>query len=210
MNKKVLAAIVAGGLLVGAGLVTTIVSAPATASAQEETETVENGPLPRIMDFLGDVLDGLVGDGTIDQEQADAILDATEERASELRAERDEQRELLEGLLDDGVITTEEASELPDDHFLFSERFDEAWEDGELTKEELRPHGPRGPFERGLRFGSLLDDGGIDQEEFDALPDDHPLKQADVSESLEDGLITPDELRDIHQDWRHARSDEDA
>ena len=35
MRNKVIAALVAGGLLVGAGFVTSIVSAPGTASAQE-------------------------------------------------------------------------------------------------------------------------------------------------------------------------------
>ena len=39
MRNKVIAALVAGGLLVGAGFVTSIVSAPGTAFAQEETIT---------------------------------------------------------------------------------------------------------------------------------------------------------------------------
>jgi hypothetical protein len=48
----------------------------------------------------------------------------------------------------------------------------------------------------------LLDDGGIDQEEYDSLNDEHPLKQHDLSEYLEDGLITPDEFRQIFSDLR--------
>jgi hypothetical protein len=45
----------------------------------------------------------------------------------------------------------------------------------------------------------LLDDGGIDQEEYDSLPDNHPLKQIDVSEYLADGVISIDELRELKQ-----------
>lgn len=210
MNNKVLAAIVAGGLLVGAGFVTSIVSAPATATAQEDTDSSEEGPFPRILGFLGDVLDDLVGEGTITEDQADAIADAAQEKAQTIKEERAAEHQLLRDLLEDDVITEEEASELPDDHFLFSERYDEAWEDGELSRDEVRPHSRRDFFKRGLRLGSLLDDGGIDQEEYDSLDEDHPLKQADVSSYLEDGLITPDELRQAHQDLHDARSDEDA
>jgi hypothetical protein len=163
MNKKVLAAIAAGGLLVGAGIVTSIVSAPATASAQEESaEPTEDRPLPRALGFLEEVLDDLVDQGTIDDDQADAILDATEERATELREE---------------------------------------WEER---------HPNMRSFRRGFRFGSLLDDGGIDSDEYAELGENHPLKQLDVSEYLEDGLITSDELREIHKELKEARSDEDA
>jgi hypothetical protein len=213
MANKVLAAVVAGGILVGAGLVASAVSSPSTAAAQEGTdEKQSDGPIPRVMGLLEEVLDDLVGDDTITQAQADAIIEATEAKASEVRAELRENRELLEGLLDDGVITEEEASRLPDDHFLLDDRFDEAWEDGELSVEDLRGlhHGLHRPFRHGLRIGALLDDGGIDQGEYDALPEDHPLKQIDVSEYLEDGQITPDEFREIFSDLADAHSDANA
>jgi hypothetical protein len=45
----------------------------------------------------------------------------------------------------------------------------------------------------------LLDDGGIDQSEYDGLPDGHPLKDIDVSEYLDDGVITIAELREIRK-----------
>lgn len=211
MGNKVLVALVAGGLLVGAGFVASAVSSPGTAVAQEGTdEERSDAPTPRIMGFLEEVLDELVGDDTITRDQADAIVDAAKAMAAEVNGELRANRELLEGLLEDGAITEEEASELPDDHFLFDERFDEAWEDGELSAEDLRGllhRHWRGPFRSGLRTGSILDDGGIDQEEYDALPDDHPLKEVDVSEYLDDGQITPDELREIFSDLKDARSD---
>ena len=213
MGKKIWAAIVAGGLLIGAGFVASVVSAPGTASAQGESDTEETrGPIPLILGFLGEVLDDLVGDGTITQDQADAIVAASEAKAEEKRAEHEANRTLLQEALEDDVITEDEVADLPDDHPIFNDRFDEAWADGELTREELgelRPFSRRDLFKHGFGLGSSLDDGGITQEEYDALDSDHPLKQADVSEYLEDGLITPDELRELHP-LRNSSSGDDA
>ncbi|MEA1903416.1 MAG: hypothetical protein U9N56_07810 [Actinomycetota bacterium] len=203
MRSKVIAALVAGGLLVGAGFITTIVSSPSVASAQEETDAPEEqGLMGRGMEFLGDVLSDLVSEGTIEQADADAVLNAVEAKAGEIRAEREAQREIIEAALEDGVITEDEVSDLPEDHPLFGDRLDEAWEDGELTKEELGEfrHPRRHDFKRGARFGALLDDGGIDADEYAALGDDHPLKTAEVEELLDgDGLITLEELRELRQ-----------
>lgn len=221
MRTKILAAFVAGGLLVGAGLVTSVISLPGTAQAQEgnddNEDNTERGPVSRIVGFLGEILDDLVGDGTITQEQANAIVDETEERIEEWKADHHQLREQLSGILEDGVITEEEASVLPGDHWLLGDAFDEAWEDGELSLEDLgefrqfrRGHEflPRGhDFRHGPRFGALLDDGGIDQEEYDSLDDDHPLKQVDVGEYLDDGLITPDEFREIFSDLKDSLGD---
>ncbi len=210
MGNKVLAAVVAGGVLVGVGVVASALSSPGTAAAREGTgEERTDGPIPRVIGLLEEILDDLVGDDTITQDQANSIIEAAEAKASEVRDELRENRELLEGFLDDGVITEEEASQLPEDHFLFDDRFDEVWEDGELSAEDLRGihHGLRRPFRHGLRLGALLDDGGIDQDEYDALPEDHPLKQIDASEYLYDGQITPDEFREIFSDLKDARSD---
>ena len=69
------------------------------------------------------------------------------------------------------------------------------------------PHPKRGQFWFGARLGALLDDGGIDQEEYDALPDDHPLKQLDVSEYLDDGIISIDEFRELKQSQSDSGDD---
>lgn len=218
MRNKIIAAIAAGGLLVGAAFVATVVSTPGTASAQEETaETQERGHFQRGMDFLSEVLSDLIGDGTIDQTQADAITSAVEAAAEEKRAEREALKELTQQFLEDDVITEDEAAQLGDDHPFNSERYDEAWEDGELTRDEIRENSHRGNgFRRGAHFGALLDDGGIDQAEYDSLDEDHILKQVDLSEYLEDdGLITIDELREaasaLPDGWRGLKgSDSDA
>ena len=209
MKNKIIAAGVAGGLLVGAGLVTAVVSAPSAASAQEDAaESKERGVFHRGMDFLSEVLADLVDDGTIDQAQADAIVAAVETKAEEVRTERQAQRELIAGFLEDDVITSDELAQLPDDHPFNNPDgpYAEAAADGELTMEEIKENFPHrhGAFKRGARFGALLDDGGIDQAEYDALiedvGEDHWIAQIDVSEYLADGLITLDELRQIKED----------
>ena len=206
MLNKVLAAFVAGAVLVGVGFVTSALSSPGTAQAQGDASE-ETGPSSRLLGFLDEVLDELVADGTLTQEQADAVAETAEAKATEDREAFRSQRELVRELLEDGVISEEEASQLPEGHWLLADRFDDAWEDGEVTLAEIReqaPHPRWNGFEKGLRFGALLDDGGIDQQEFDSLGEDHPLKQIDVTEYLADGLITPQELREIHQDFRDS------
>lgn len=213
MRTKALAALAAGGLLIGAGFVVSAISSPGTAQAQETEENKDRGPVQRLFGFLGQVLDDLVGDGTITQDQADAIEEAARTKAAELKEEHMALREQLSELLDDGVITEEEASELPENHWLFSEALDEAWEDGELSVEEIRDTGLHHlgySFRRGARLGALLDDGGIDREEYESLAGDHHLAQIDVDEYLDDGLITPDELREAVRGLWNARSGDDT
>ncbi|REK12624.1 MAG: hypothetical protein DWQ40_10985 [Actinobacteria bacterium] len=217
MKEKVLAATVAGGLLVGAAFVAAAVTTPGVAAAQEDsttdsTEATDVRPNHDHGAILEDVLSDLVEDGTIDQSQADAILDAVQAKAEELKARAAELREQIAQFLEDGVITADELAELPEDHPFNNPDgiFAEALEDGELTLEEIqeaRPHPRRDVFRRGAHFGALLDDGGIDQEEYDSLGEDHPLKQVDVSEYLEDGVITLDELREI---WMSQKDSGDA
>ncbi len=220
MRNKVIAALVAGGLLVGAGFVTSIVSAPGTASAQEETVTdgERKGLFHRGLEFLSGVLDDMVADDALSQENADAVLSAVETAAEEAKAEREAIHDAIKSALEDGVLTKAEADAagLPDDHWLLTaDSLEDAWSDGELTKEEIqeaRPHPKRDVFKRGARFGALLDDGGIDEAEYDGLPDDHPLKQIENIESyfLGDSVITVEELREIWNDHRPSDSDNGA
>lgn len=65
-------------------------------------------------------------------------------------------------------------------------------------------HPRRHLLRKGARIGALLDDGGITQEEYDAIPEDSPFRDIDIGEALDDGLITPDELRDILRDHRRG------
>lgn len=156
MRNKIIASLVAGGVLVAAGVATAAISFPSPASAQETTD--EREAPTRGFGLLGEVLSDLVDDGVIDQGQADAIRDALENKAQDLREQRDADRALLRELLKDGVLTEEEAEQLPDDHFLLSDRFDEAWEDGQLTRDELGfGRAFRRGFHRGFHFGHQFD-----------------------------------------------------
>ena len=76
-------------------------------------------------------------------------------------------------------------------------------ETARLCHRSLRQHlreprlGHRPGFGLGLRLGALFDDGGVDEEEYNGLAEDHPLRRLDLAEQLEDGLVTPQELRKI-------------
>ncbi len=218
MKSKIMAAAIAGGLLVAAGFVTSLVSAPSVASAQDDdpSDGTAKSVVQRGVDFLSEVLSGLVGNGTIDQSQADAITSAVQSKIEEGKTQREANRELIKGFLEDGVITSDELAQLPDDHPFNDPNgpFAAAAADGQLTAAEIReamPHPRRDAFRRGTRFGALLDDGGIDATEYAALPDDHPLKQIDVSPYLDDdGVITIDELRQIRNDWRALQSSDSS
>jgi hypothetical protein len=208
LKKSILTATVAATLLVAAGVATAAITGPGVASAQEDSgdpsEESNVRPFKDHRSVLEDVLSDLVADGIIDQSQADAVLEALESKAAELRSEAQNLRGLISGFLEDGVVTAEELDQLPD-VFPFNDLdrfFGGALDDGELTLDEFSeafPHPKRGEFWFGARLGALLDDGGIDQEEYDALPDDHPLRQVDVSEYLDDGIISIDEFRELKQ-----------
>ena len=93
--------------------------------------------------LLADVLADLVGDGTITQQQSDAITDAVdtrlEERRADIKQRRDEMRaahEQLQTFLEDEVITQEELDQLPADHPLRS--LETALDDGQITLDELQ------------------------------------------------------------------------
>lgn len=208
LKSKILAATVAAALFVAAGIATAAITSPGVASAQEGSEEPSEEthvrPLKDHSSILEDVLSDLVADGIIDQGQADAILEALESKTSEIRSDAQNLRSLISGFLEDGVISADELDQLPD-VFPFNNLesfFGDALDDGEITMDEFAeafPHPKRGQFWFGASLGALLDDGGIDQEEYDSLPDNHPLKQIDASEYLEDGVISIDELRALKQ-----------
>ncbi len=103
---------------------------------------------------LSDVLDELVGNGTINQGQADAIEQAVEDKRTELQAEREARREQMQTFLEDGELSADELAQLPEDHPL--RNLDQYLEDGKLDSSELqqlrgfggfgRHHGEFGPM----------------------------------------------------------------
>lgn len=139
MNRKLIGIPLAGLLLVGV----------ATA-ALAHGGYLGGGPAGT-GSILSDVLDDLVGDGTINQTQADAIENAVEERQTELREEAEALREQMQEFLSDGTLSADELAQLPEDHPL--RNLDQYLEDGQLTQDELRQLGGfgRGFGHHGMR-----------------------------------------------------------
>jgi hypothetical protein len=145
--RKIIAALAAGSLLVGAVFTATVVSGgPAAAQEGEEnTETV--APPPRRGALLESVLDDLVTQLTITEAQADAVQEAVAARIEELREEhpgagngfrRGVRGGFIRGLLEDGVISADELAELPDGNPLTDPDGPAAsyLDDGQITEEE--------------------------------------------------------------------------
>ncbi|HEX9854825.1 MAG TPA: hypothetical protein VGC47_05900 [Acidimicrobiia bacterium] len=148
--RKIFAALAAAGVLVLGAFTAAAVSRTSSAAAQDpstddSTSTTEVPATEERGRLLDDVLSGLVEDGVITQDQADAVADALAEKFEELRASRPGRFWRghgifgLRGMLDDGVIDAEELASLPDDHPLRDPEGPAAefLEDGELTVEEL-------------------------------------------------------------------------
>jgi hypothetical protein len=128
MRKTIFA--VAALLVIGIG--TVAMASGGEESEQEETNDDRAG-------IVEQVLTDLVTDGTITQDQSDAILEALEEKKEEIVEQREEAKELLKSFWEDEVLTQEEIEQLPfADGLLRLEGVSEALEDGQLTKEEIK------------------------------------------------------------------------
>ena len=91
------------------------------------------------MSLLGVVLADLVEDGTISQEQSEAITAALAEKRSQALEEAKAALDQLKAFWEDDVLTSDEISRLPRaDRITDTEGpFAEALEDGQITREEL-------------------------------------------------------------------------
>ncbi len=151
--KKIFVSIAAAGVLVaGAFAASMVVDGQALAQTGDELG-VERTDIPRPEDILDEVLSDLVREGTLDQDQADAVKGALEARHEEVRTQLDERRgekpgkferdPAMAGMLEDGVIDAGELAELPDDHPLKDPNGPAAefLEDGELSVDELHELG---------------------------------------------------------------------
>lgn len=96
-----------------------------------------------------------LADGELTRDEVEAIRDGR-------RAHFEEVRDLVEGFLDDGVLTSDEIAQLSEPHpFTEDGPFADALSDGQLTQEELdeaRPHrsgrGGHGPRGAGAGYGA--------------------------------------------------------
>jgi hypothetical protein len=171
--KKILASVAAAAVLV-AGIATAAVITSSSASAQESDEPAPAFEKPQRGSILVEVLDDLVAGGDIGltQAQADAIVEAMQEKWEELEASRPEGRRgpghrgfrsgarlgfHMGELLADGVIDADELAGLPDGHPLTNPDgpFGEALADGQITEQEFQDvlEALRAEREGGGRFG---------------------------------------------------------
>ena len=110
--RKMLTSLLAAGILVAGGFVAASIVAPGSAGAQESDDAV-SAP---IFETVEDVIQGLVDDGTLNQDQGDAVIGALEQHRAEIRerhelrrAEKEAEREArLQGIADVIGITTDE------------------------------------------------------------------------------------------------------
>lgn len=89
--------------------------------------------------LLGQVLDELIEDGTITQQQSDAIKAALEEKRSEALEEAKAALDQLKAFWEDDVLTSDEIAQLPAADRITGAGgpLAEALEDGQITREEL-------------------------------------------------------------------------
>ena len=147
--------------VIGAAALVLGVAAAAWAQTDSEESAGENGePEVGAREHpaglgLGSILADLVEDGTITQEQADAIIAAVEEKRSAARAARQEMKTLLDSFWEDGVLTADELAQLPNaDRITATDGpLADALADGQITKEEMEEARDRMPGRRGHHGG---------------------------------------------------------
>ena len=147
MKHIVIAAVAALVLVAGVSVANVLVSPAADAQEQDAPATSD---VPRVDEarrgILGEVLDRLVGDGTLSRQQADAVEEAVREEAAERKplrraARRGAERGYRLGrLLADDVLDAEELEMLREDHPLRDPDGLAApyLDDGQLTIDELK------------------------------------------------------------------------
>lgn len=92
-------------------------------------------------DLLETVLADLVDNGTITQAQSDAITTGLETAIDDKRADMEARRTLIQGFVEDGVVTQDEMDQLPAEDPL-RVAFDSIANDGQITLDQLRDLGP--------------------------------------------------------------------
>ncbi len=116
-------------------------------TAAEISQLPEPNPFTDADGPFGEALE----DGELSRDEVEEIREAGREHRQELR-------DLVEGFLEDEVITAAEIARLPEPHpFNADGPFAEALEDGQLTRDEikeLRPHRP-GHGSRGFGGGEV-------------------------------------------------------
>ncbi len=206
--KRLIASLLAAGVLVGGAATTAFLTGTTYALAEESTTGTVSADAPRRPGaLLDEVLGGLVTDGVITDEQRQAIEDAMGARIEEIRAAhpgfpggRHRGPRVPGGFLDDGVITADEIAQLPEGHPFRQGKGPAAQflDDGQITAEELQQMGELVREQRDLVREFLADDV-ITADELAQLAEWNVLRDPDgpAARFLEDGQITREELMQL-------------
>ena len=140
--KKLLLGIGVFGLSFGVGIVGISYAAEIPMDEkvfiQDEVSTdKDNKP-----NLLEEILLGLVEEGTLSEDQADTILNTMEEKKIEIKAERDEIKNLIREMLEDEEITLSELDSVDSVNQekidRFKQHYSQELQDGVITQEEFK------------------------------------------------------------------------
>ena len=140
--KKLLLGIGIFGLALGIGIMGVSYASEAPQVRDNIFEKKVSNDKAYKHNLLEGVLTGLVEEGTLSQNQSDRVLSAVESKKLTIKAEREEIKNLINEMLEDGKITIVELDSVAtiDQEKIdrFKEHFSEELEDGVISEEEFK------------------------------------------------------------------------
>ena len=140
--KRLLLGIGVFGLALGIGIMGISYASEAPQVRENFFEKKVSNDKADKKNLLEDVLSDLVEEGTLSQNQSDSVLSAVESKKLTIKAEREEMKNLINEMLEDGKITIVELDSVAiiDQEKIdrFKERFSEELEDGVISEEEFK------------------------------------------------------------------------
>ncbi len=140
--KRLLLGIGVFGLALGVGIMGVSYASEAPQARENFFEKKVSNDKAYKHNLLEDVLAGLVEEGTLSQNQSDSVLSAVKSKKLAIKTEREEIKNLINEMLEDGKITLLELDSVTtiDKEKIdrFKERFSEELEDGVILEEEFK------------------------------------------------------------------------
>ena len=140
--KKLLLGIGVFGLALGVGVMGISYASEAPQVRENFFEKKVSNDKAYKHNLLEGVLAGLVEEGTLSQNQSDSVLSAVKSKKLAIKAEREEIKNLINEMLEDGKITLLELDSVTttDQEKIdrFKQRFSEELEDGVISEEEFK------------------------------------------------------------------------
>jgi hypothetical protein len=142
--KKLLLGIGVFGLALGVGIVGISYAAEIPMEEKvfiQDKVSTDKDDKPNLLE---EVLQGLVEEGTLSEDQSDTILKSMETKKIEIKAERDEIKNLIKEMLEDEEITLLELDSVDSVNQEIIDRFKHYYsqelEDGVITQEEFKEY----------------------------------------------------------------------